>query len=428
MNSATASETTSRKQQTVISPSSGRPSTLTRVGVAFQGGSFLAGAVDTGVVRALTQKGVFEAYNVCAFAGTSAGALVAAVCWSSALEGRIADAQDVLEKLWLHNASGTIPSQEWGDFWKGFDKAARQNPLYDFAAERFRTPWLHDKFKEWVQTYIDTKAAVSKLYTLYSRKDDKSWPRLALGSADVLEGEIVTFSDQDFIDEVKRYDASNGPTGDKAIEAGAQLMLEALIASGSLDEINGMTTIEGGARQGTYLDGAWGQNPPIDAMIDFGVDEIWIVEIFPKFRERVPKTLGERDDRKEELWQNSLVEQQVHMIRRVNEWLGSGRLFKEYRDYAEYLALPVLNETDTAEERDTKGKAYDLRVGQLAKRDVKPVREAEFKKYRDIGVRRMPMTLDFTPGARIVNSESFLRDKMKYGYESALHFLKRIGR
>lgn len=426
MNSATESETTVGKQQTVIGSSSGRPSAPTRVGVAFQGGSFLAGAVDTGVVRALTHKGVFETYDVCAFSGTSAGALVAAVCWSSALEGRIADAQDVLEKLWLHNASGTIPSQEWGDFWKSFDKAARQNPFYDFAAESMRTPWLHAKFKEWVQTYIDTKAAVSKLYALYSRKDAKSWPHLALGSADVLEGEIVTFSDQDFIDEVERKGGSNGPASDEAIEAGARLMLEALMASGSLDEINGMTTIEGGAHQGTYLDGAWGQNPPIDAMIDFGVDEIWIVEIFPKFRERVPNTLGERDDRKEELWQNSLVEQQVHMIRRVNEWLASGRLFKEYRDYAEYLALPVLKQTDTAEVRDARGKAYELRVEQLAKRDVKPVTEAEFKKYRHIEVRRMPMTLDFTPGARIVNAESFLRDKMQYGYENALHFLNRI--
>jgi NTE family protein len=393
--------------------------------VAFQGGSFLAGAVDTGVVRALTHEGVFETHDVCAFSGTSAGALVAAVCWSSALEGRIGDAQDVLEKLWLHNASGTIPSQEWGDFWKSFDKAARQNPLYDFAAESVRTPWLHAKFKEWVQTYIETRKAVD---TLYNRKDDQARPRLALGSADVLEGEIVTFSDQAFIDEVERCRSLTGTARDAAIEAGAQLMLDALMASGSLDEVNGMTTIESGANQGTYLDGAWGQNPPIEAMIDFGVDEIWIVEVFPKFRQRVPKTLGERDDRKEELWQNSLVEQQVHMIRRVNEWLGSGRLFRDYRDYAKYLGLPVFEETDTADERDRKRKECDVRIGQLAEQHVKPVAEAEFKRYRHIEVRRMPMTLDFTPGARIVNSESFLRDKMHYGYENALHFLNRIDR
>lgn len=427
MTTATTRQTTAHKQQKTVNSPVDPAKVPTRVGIAFQGGSFLAGAVDTGVVRAFVRNGVFKTYNVCAFSGTSAGALVAAVCWSSALKGRIADADTDLENLWLHNALGTIPSQEWGDFWKGFDKAARQNPLYDCAAQSIRTPWLHAKFKEWVQTYIDTKAAVRRLYALYSRKNDKSWPRLALGSADVLEGELVTFSDQDFIDEVKRRHSSDGPISDHAIEAGAQLMLDALMASGSLDEINGTTTIEGGVHQGTYLDGAWGQNPPIDAMIEFGVDEIWIIEIFPKFRQRVPKTLGERDDRKEELWQNSMVEQQVHMIRRVNEWLESGRLFRDYRDYAKHLAPPDFEETDTPEGRDKTQQEYDERVKQPAEKHVKPVTEAEFKSYRHIEVRRMPMTLDFTPGARLVNSESFLRDKIDYGYENALHFLNRIG-
>ena len=45
--------------------------------------------------------------------------------------------------------------------------------------------------------------------------------------------------------------------------------------------------------------GHGGQHLPIDAMIDFGVDEIWIIEIFPKFRQRVPKTLGEREHGKD---------------------------------------------------------------------------------------------------------------------------------
>lgn len=112
----------------------------------------------------------------------------------------------------------------------------------------------------------------------------------------------------------------------------------------------------------------------------------------------------------------------------MNEWLESGRLFRDYRDYAKHLALPVFEETDTPEGRDRKQQAYDERVGQLAEQDVKPVTKTKFKSYRPIEVRSMPMTLDFTPGARIVNSESFLRDKINYGYENAVHFLNRIGR
>lgn len=355
-------------------PSRSQTDAPKRIGLAFQGGSFLAGAVHTGVVRALVEQGLFDA-RFHAFSGTSAGAIVATVCWSLALENKLDSAKDVLKDLWLYNANSLIPTQEWGDFWKNFDGAARSNPFYDFAAETFRTPWLHAQFRHWISRYIDTGRAIR---SLHAREKDLSRPRLALGSADILEGEIVTFDDQAFLDELNDVLKSDPGAEAKAYKAGHDLMLDALLASGSLDEINGTTTIKSRLHEGTYLDGAWGENPPIDVMIDFGVDEIWIVEIFPKLRLGLPRTHAEREDRKEELWQNSLVEQQVQMIRKVNEWLIKGRL----------------NNDDGA--------------------------------YRPIEVRRLPMTLDFTPGARIVNAPSFLLDMMDYGYENALHFLGRI--
>jgi NTE family protein len=349
-----------------------------RVGLAFQGGSFLAGAVHTGVVRALIKQRVFaENYELQAFSGTSAGALVAAVCWSLALESRFEQADEILTKFWLHNANSLIPTQELGDFWRDFDNAARKNAVYDKAAEMFRTPWLHDQFRQWITTYLDCDKAIR---ALYAHQEDPSRPRLALGSADVLEGEIVTFDDDDFLEELNAVLAEDARAINKAYEAGSTLMLDALMASGSLDEINGTTSIKSPLHKGTYLDGAWGENPPIDAMIEFGVDEIWLVEIFPKLRLALPETHAQREDRKEELWQNSLVEQQVHMIRKVNEWLDNDSLKPKDND----------------------------------------------KIYRHIEVRRIPMTLDFTPGARIVNSPSFLHKMMDYGYENALHFLSGI--
>ena len=51
-----------------------------KIGLALQGGSFLAGAIATGVVAGLLEKRAFENHDITAFSGTSAGALAAAVC------------------------------------------------------------------------------------------------------------------------------------------------------------------------------------------------------------------------------------------------------------------------------------------------------------------------------------------------------------
>jgi hypothetical protein len=40
-------------------------------------------------------------------------------------------------------------------------------------------------------------------------------------------------------------------------------------------------------------------------------------------------------------------------------------------------------------------------------------------KYRHIDIRRMPMTLNLEPGATFVNTSSFIRDMMAYGYSAA---------
>jgi NTE family protein len=350
-----------------------------RVGIAFQGGSFLAGSVHTGVVQALTDRRVFEpfqgqppGYQLCACTGTSAGALVAAVCWEALLRGDFPRAKGVLKKLWLHNASGTIPTQEWGDFWKNFDRAARRNLLYDLLADTIRVPLVHTLFKSWVKTYIDTTEAIT---LLDRQRDEADCPHIALGATDVAEGELDPFCDREFLAELDCIRGNTFANAPKAYADAGRFLLEALMASGSLDEMNGMTKVEGRTHRGTYLDGAWGENPPIDIMIDFDVDEIWYVEIFPQRRARLPRTHGERENRKEELWQNAMVEQQFYMIEQVNQWLKEGK--------------------------------------------VDP------RQFRHIEIRKIPMELEFTPGARLVNAPSFLLGMMDYGFKSTLHFLEK---
>lgn len=321
-----------------------------RVGLAFQGGGFPAGAIGAGVVKRLVEAGAFKVYDIDVFSGTSAGALVAAVCWGHQLKGEIEKAPDILRRQWLHFAYGLVPDTKVAQMAQLVDSLARMNPVYAFYADNLVVPILRHLMQEWVLTYIP----VDELVALRDRA--KHVPGLALGAADVRRGEIKVFSEKEF-------------------------SLEAILASGSLDEVNGLTEIREGSNQGVYCDGAWGSNPPLNPMLDYGVDQIWLVEVFPKERRKIPRTPAERKDRKDELWQNSLVEHELYVINKVNAWLKPDPLTGKTR----------LNNEDG--------------------------------KYRPITVKRMPMLLDLPAGAAFVNSPSFIQEMMAYGYKYAGLFL-----
>lgn len=320
---------------------------MTRVGLAFQGGGFPAGALGAGVVKRLVEEGAFDKYDIDVFSGTSAGALVAAVCWRHKLEGTISEAPETLEKLWMHFAWGLIPNAKVAQVSQLVGAIAQMNPVQEYVSEHMVVPLLRYMMKEWILTYIPVEALMKKL-----GEKPEHLPGLLLGSAEVLEGEVKVFSERDFC-------------------------LDALLASGSLDEVNGITIIKEGPNTGVYCDGAWGTNPPIAPMMSYGVDEVWFVEVFPQKREKIPANPGERKDRKDELWQNSLVQHELDDIERVNRWL----------EVDPQLGKPRLNNDDG--------------------------------RYRPIVVKKMPMTLDLPAGSALVNSRSFLQEMIDYGYKNA---------
>jgi NTE family protein len=344
----------------------------TRVGLAFQGGVIPAGSFAAGVVRALVDAKAFDKYDVVAFSGTSAGALVASVCWGYTLEGKIAEAPDVLRQQWMDMAFGTVPSPQIADLLTLASQLARVNPFYDAFQQNVFVPFVRDQFKAWASKHIHFDKW-TKLFKARKSQDPGSQtsplPRLLLGTTDVLEGEVKVIH----------------------VENEEDFTLETVLASGSLDESNGMTFIRKGPHEGVYIDGAWAVNPPISHMIDCGVDEIWLVRVFPKTRETIPSTPGERKDRKDELWQNSLVEHELEKIEFVNEWLGE-------------LNAPILAaQKDNANE--SREKKYDR------------------EPFRKIEVAVIPMERDLPASSAIVNSVSFIQEMMDYGYHQAHRFM-----
>jgi NTE family protein len=348
-----------------------------RVGLAFQGGVIPAGSFAAGVVRALVDAKAFDQYDVVAFSGTSAGALVASVCWGYTLEGKMNEAPDVLRRQWMDIAYGTVPNAQVADLFMLADHLARMNPVYDAFQQNVFVPFVRDQMKAWARRHIDFEKWI-KLFQS-SKFDDKESqygcsrgletgrsPGLFLGTTDVLEGEVKV------IDVLTEEDFT----------------LETVLASGSLDESNGMTIIRKGPHEGVYIDGAWAVNPPISEMIDCGVDEIWLVRVFPKTRETIPGTPGERKDRRDELWQNSLVEHELDKIEFVNKW------------------LEALNKGI-----DAGIKAADYES------------ERKRKHFKPITVEVIPMERDLPAKAAMVNAASFIQDMMDYGYHQAHRFM-----
>jgi hypothetical protein len=198
-----------------------------KIGLAFQGGSFLAGAIATGVVAGLVEKRAFDKYDISAFSGTSAGALAAAVCWRNALEGvgktsmqeRMEKAHRELQEQWLHNANGMVPNQTAGDFMKMLDHLWSSNPLYFWWKDKVSVKWLHGEFEKWVDLYVKPEASIRLLFEQYVQpgdpqaaldpdaawrrycQDDKR-PHLVVGATRVVDSENVHITDEDFFSEL----------------------------------------------------------------------------------------------------------------------------------------------------------------------------------------------------------------------------------
>ena len=142
-----------------------------------------------------------------------------------------------------------------------------------------------------------------------------------------------------------------------------------------------------------------------------------------------PDTFAEREDRREELWQNAVVEQQRTFINKVNLWIESGRLVSDATLLAglKTSLLAKLKDRTSPEcqrllaafrnsEDDWEDKINE---------DEKIV-DAILKPYRYVETRCIqlpPEMQSLTAGARLVNTPSFLLDKMEFGRANTLQFL-----
>ena len=105
--------------------------------------------------------------------------------------------------------------------------------------------------------------------------------------------------------------------------------------------------------------------------------------MYPKKRDIIPVKVEDRKDRRDELWQNSLVEQELDDIDRINRWLKP--------------------------DPDNKG------VIRLPNKD---------NWFRHITYKSIVLTEPLPAGSGLVNTRSFIEKMMDHGRKQTQEFLK----
>ena len=262
------------------------------VAIACQGGGSHT-AFTGGVLQRLLAD---EDHRVVALSGTSGGAVCALLAWYGLLTGGAAEAGRLLERFWETNAATTLSGKLANAWLVGLARLEGRVTLPTVS------PYLYPDlagpaFTDLLTRHVD----VDRLARLQESPPEDQ-PLLLVGAVDVLSGDFKAFSSRR-----------------------QEITVDAVLASAAVPLL--FRAVEVGGRH--YWDGLFSQNPPVRQLPDAGPDEIWVIRINPRARATEPKTVGDIADRRNELAGNLSLEQELHVIRKVNGWVD--RLGDPYR-------------------------------------------------------------------------------------------------
>ena len=288
-----------------------------KIAIACQGGGSQT-AFTAGVLSSLLKNKVHEKMEIVGLSGTSGGAVCAALTWYGLLKAADGDTTPVEQRLhdfWRDNATGSLVEQYLNNsliqyiqlvnggllpHWK----SSPYSPIHHVIATTFE--WLMPQF-------YDFKCLLEKqikFQTLPQLIDKPKSPVLLLGAADVLSGEFKKFNSH-----------IHG------------LQVEMILASAAVPSLTQAVEIQDRA----YWDGLFSDNPPTDELVDHRQmgkhrlpDQIWVIQINPKGRDKVPHTCDDIIDRRNEMIGNESLFQDLKHICLINKLLDRDAIKPEY--------------------------------------------------------------------------------------------------
>jgi NTE family protein len=234
--------------------------------------------------------GVPADVDIVALSGTSGGAICAALAWDGLVRSDPASAVRKLRDFW-----DAMSARE------PLDKLANQSlmsmmSLRDLMVLPEVSPyhlpsWGEDKFRKILAEYFE----FDELRKLALRPGA---PALKIGAVEVLSGHFELFT-------------------------GPELCADCLLASAAIPELFRAVPVEG---RGVFWDGLFSQNPPIHDLIEYEIDELWLIQINSSTCTRVPVDTHEILDRRNALSGNLSMEQELKFIETINLALAQDRL------------------------------------------------------------------------------------------------------
>jgi NTE family protein len=259
-----------------------------RVAVACQGGgshtAFTAGVLE-GLLGDLP-----EDVDVVALSGTSGGAICAALAWDGLVRNDPERAVRKLQGFWDSMAAKDPMDQLLNHSLMSL-MSLRDLMILPETSPYHLPTWGEDKFRAILEEFFDFE----ELRALASRPGA---PVLQIGAVEVLSGHFELFDGED-------------------------LCAECLLASAAIPELFRAVQVPG---RGTYWDGLFSQNPPIHDLIDYQLDELWLIQINSSTCARVPTDTHEILDRRNALAGNLSMEQELLFIETINRAIAQGKI------------------------------------------------------------------------------------------------------
>lgn len=270
---------------------------LPNVAIACQGGGSHT-AFTAGVLQQLFDEFPSD-YNLVGISGTSGGAACASLAWYGLTHPEHTP-RELLSGFWdelgasspLDRTVNTLVRWDIELRRMGIPLPGPVSPAYSPAAR-----WGQDELRRLLEHYIDFEDIPALL--------DGTDPALLVSAIDVLAGSFEVFREDD-------------------------LSADAILASAAEPHL--FEAVRIGERY--YWDGLFSKNPPMkDFLTEPDIpdpDEIWLIEINPQQRSRVPTTIEEIDGRRNELAGNISLNAEVGFLEAVNEWIEQDYLPSDF--------------------------------------------------------------------------------------------------
>lgn len=333
------------------------------INLALQGGG-AHGAFTWGVLDRLLHEDI----EIEAISATSAGAMNAAAFKRGWMENGKAGARECLAAFWKKIGDSALSSPSMIDNW--IDLAGPFAGIIKNTMEHNPfSPTMSDLTQSW-SPYLSNPLNINPLRKVVEelfcaeKIPSKSGPQLFINATNVRTGKVKIF-------------------------AGNELSVDAILASACLPTLFQAIEIEDKKTGKTeaYWDGGFSGNPAIFPLIyNAKALDILIIHINPLFREELPKTRAEIENRINEVSFNSSLLRELRNIEFVERLIKAGKMTD---DEMKSLRIHSLADDKTMTELGVDSKTFtdNILINQLHDRGYEAMDRFVHAHWKDVGVK-----------------------------------------